>query len=130
MCLIMTTIYRKNEYTMALKVSVITFVILLPYVCSFMEEHHQENYKNSLFSDITPYSLLLKKHAQIETISEDPKKWSNVLHDAERKLVKFILDKTKLIQQQLKNKFDNELITYFPENHTDIKNEIINRTLP
>ena len=53
-----------------------------------------------------------------------------MLHDAERKLVKFILDETKLIQQQLENKFDNKLITYFPENHTDIKNEIINRTLP
>ena len=131
---------------MALRVSVITLVILLPYVCSFMEnlfathtadkiykrilrnEHHQENYKNSLLSDITPYGLQLKKHAQIETISEDfPKKWSNVLHDAERKLIKLLLDEKKLIQQQLENKFDNELITNFPENHTDIKNEIINR---
>ena len=66
--------------------------------------------------------------AQIETISEDfLKKWSNVLHDAKRKLVKLLLDETKLIQQQLENKFDNELITNFPENHTDIKNEIINR---
>ena len=27
----------------------------------------------------------------------------------------------------MENKFDNELITNFPENHTDIKNEIINR---
>ena len=27
----------------------------------------------------------------------------------------------------MENKFDNEPITNFPENHTDIKNEIINR---
>ena len=56
-----------------------------------------------------------------------PKKWSNVLHDAERKLVKLLLDETKLIQQQLENKLNDELITNFPENYTDIKNEIINR---
>ena len=87
--------------------------------------------KNSLLSDITPYGLQLKKHAQIETISEDfPKKWSNVLHDAERKLAKLLLDETKLMQQQLENKFDNELITNFPENHTDKKMRSLIVTLP
>ena len=32
-------------------------------------EHHQENYKNSLLNGITLYGLQLKKHAQIEVIS-------------------------------------------------------------
>ena len=101
---------------MEVKVFVITLFIFLPYVCGFMEnlfathstdrtyqrilsnEHDQENYKNSLLNDITPYGLQLKKHAQIETISEDfSVKWSNMLHDAERKLVNLLLEETKLV---------------------------------
>ena len=55
------------------------------------KEHHQENDKNSLLNDITPYGVQLKKHTQIETISEDyPAKWLNVLHEAERKLVNLL----------------------------------------
>ena len=30
--------------------------------------HHQENYKNSLLNDMTPYGLQLKNHALIEII--------------------------------------------------------------
>ena len=30
-----------------------------------LRNEHQENYKNSLLKDITPYDLQLKKHAQI-----------------------------------------------------------------
>ena len=109
---------------MKVKVFVITLFDFLPYVCGFMEnlfpthstnrtyqcilhnEHHQENYKNSLLNDITPYGLQLKKHAQIETISEDfSVKLLNVLHEAERKLVNLLLEETKLVHQELENKF-------------------------
>ena len=122
---------------MAVKVFVITLFIFLPYVCGFMEnffathstdriyqrilrnEHHQENYKNSLLNDTPPYGLQLKKHAQIETISENfPVKWLNILHEAERKLVNQLLEETKLIHQELENKFNKDLITNFPQNHT------------
>ena len=93
-------------------------------------EHHQKNYKNSLLSDITTYGLQLKKHAPIETISEDfPAKWLNVLHEGERKLVNLLLEETKLVHQELENKFNKDLITNFPQNHTDIKNDIISRNL-
>ena len=72
---------------MAVNVFVITLFIFLPCVWGFMKnlfaihatdriyqrilrnEHHQENYKNSLLNVITPYGLQLKKHSQIETIS-------------------------------------------------------------
>ena len=133
---------------MAVKVFVITLFIFLPYVCGFMEnlfathsadriyqrilrsEHHQKYYNNSLLNDITPYGLQLKKHAQSETISEDfPAKWLNVLHEGERKLVNLLLEETKLVHQELGNKFNKDLITNFPQNHTDIKNDIISRNL-
>ena len=37
------------------------------------------------------------------------------------------MEETKLVHQELKNKFNNDLITTFFENHTDIKNDIISR---
>ena len=133
---------------MAVKVLVITLFIFLPYVCGFMEklfathstdrtyqrilrnEHHQENYKNSLLNDITPYCLQPKKHNQIENISEDvPAKWLNVLYEAERKLVNLLLGKTKLVYQELENNFNKDLITNFPRNYSDIENDIISRNL-
>ena len=83
-----------------------------------------------MLNNITPYGLQLKKHAQIETISEDfPSKWLNVLHQTEHKLVNLILEDTKLVHQESENKFNKELLTNFSQNHTDIKNDIINRNL-
>ena len=71
-----------------------------------LHNEHQENYKNSLLKDITPYDLQLKKHAQIETISEDfPFQWLSVVRKAERKLVNLLLEETKLVHQELENKF-------------------------
>ena len=71
-------------------------------------EHHQKNCKNSLLTDITPYGLQLKKHAQIQIISEDfPVKWLNILHEAERKLVNLLLEETKLVHQELENNRSN-----------------------
>ena len=57
-----------------------------------------------------------------------PAKWLNVLHEAERKLVNLLLEVTKLVQQELENKFYIDLITNFPQNYTDIKNDIIVET--
>ena len=57
-----------------------------------------------------------------------PAKWLNVLHEAERKLVNLLLEVTKLVHQELENKFYTDLITNLPQNHTDIKNDIIVET--
>ena len=87
------------------------------------------NFKKNLLN-ITPYGLQLKKHARIKTISEDfPSKWLNVLHQTEHKLVHLILQDTKLVHPESENKFHKDLLTNFPQNHTDIKNDIINRNL-
>ena len=91
-------------------------ILLILYACSFIVsimsthiadriyqrvlryEHRQENYQTSLQHSITPFSLQLKKIAQIETISENfPTKWSNILYDAERKSVNLLLDETKVM---------------------------------
>ena len=47
----------------------------------------------------------------------------------ERKLVNLLLEETKLVHQELENKFNKDLITNFPQNHTDIKNDIISQNL-
>ena len=70
-------------------------------------EHHQES---SLQHGITPFDLQLKKHPQIETISEDfPTKCSNILYDAGRKLVNLLLDETKVMHKKMENGFDEVL---------------------
>ena len=109
---------------MGLKVLVITLLII-PYVCSFMEslmshhisdklcrrilqyEHRQENYRNSLLHGISTYGLQLKKSAQIETtLPNFPAKRSSILYEAERKLVNLLLDESKIMYQKMKNKFE------------------------
>ena len=119
-------------------------ILLILYACSFMEsvmsthiadriyqrmlryEHHQENYQSSLQYSINPFGLQLKKLAQIETISEDfPTKWSNMLYDAEWKLVNLLLDETKVMHKKMENDFDEVLRTSYPHNYTDMKNETI-----
>ena len=72
-----------------------------------------------MLNDITTYDLQLKKHAQIETISEE----------FPVKLVNLLFEETKLVYQELENKFSKDLITNFPQKHTDIKNDIITRNL-
>ena len=47
----------------------------------------------------------------------------------ERKLVNLLLEETKLVHQELENKFNKDLITNFHQNHTDIKNDIISQNL-
>ena len=89
-------------------------------------ECHQEKYKDSFLNDITPYGLQLKKHAQIETLSED---FPARVFQTERKLVNLLLEETKLVHQELEDKFNKDLITNFPQNHTYIKNDIISRNL-
>ena len=53
----------------------------------------------------------------------------NVLHETERKLVNLLLQKTKLVHQELENKFNKDLITNFPQNHIDVQKDIISRNL-
>ena len=131
---------------MGLRVYVIILLIL--YACSFMEsvmsthiadkiyqrmlryEHHQENYQSSLQHGITPFGLQLKKLPQIETTSEDfPTKWSNILYNAERKLVNLLLDETKVMHEKMENDFDEVLRTSYPQNYTNMKNEIMERNI-
>ena len=67
-------------------------------------EHHHESCKNSLLNNISPYGLQLEKKDHIETVSEDfSVKWTNVLYDSERKLVRFLLNFHKLCTTKWSN---------------------------
>ena len=50
-------------------------------------------------------------------------------HEAKRKLVNLLLEETKLVHQELENKFNKDLITNFLQNHIGIKNDTINSNL-
>ena len=93
-------------------------------------EHHREHYKNSLLNNITPYGLQLKKKAQIETVSEDfSVKWTNVLYEAERKLVQLLVKESQLMYNKNDKELNDTIKSAYPENSEEIKNEIINRNL-
>ena len=93
-------------------------------------EHHHENYKNSLLNNITPYGLQLKKKAQIQTVSEDfSVKWTNVLYEAERKLVQLLLKESQLMYDKMDKELNGTIKSEYPENSEKIKNEIINQNL-
>ena len=132
---------------MGLKVLAITLLII-PYVRSFKEslmshhisdkisrrmlqyEHHQENYRNSLLHGIVLYGLQLKKSAQIETTSPDfPAKWSNILYEAEHKLVNLLLHESKIMYEKMENKFEQVLRAENPVDYTDIIADIIERNV-
>ena len=74
---------------------------------------------------LPPFGLQLKKIAQIETISDFPTKWSNIVYDAERKLVNLLLDETKVMHKKMENDFDEVLRTSYAHNYTDMKNEVM-----
>ena len=93
-------------------------------------EHHHENYKHSLLNNITSYGLQLKKKAQIETVSEDfSVKWTNILYDAERKLVPLLLKESQSMYGKMDKELNDTIKSAYPENSVDITNEIINRNL-
>ena len=74
--------------------------------------------------------MKLKKHAEIETILEDfPTKWSNILYDAEQKLVNLLLDETKVIHKKMGNDFNEVLRVSYPHNYAYMKNEIMRRSI-
>ena len=82
----------------------------------------------SLLNNIAPYGLQLKKKAQIETVSEDfSVKWTNVLYDAERKLVQLLLNESQLMYDKTDKELNNPIKSGYPENSLDIKNEIIDQ---
>ena len=73
-------------------------------------EHHQENYRNSLLNNITPYGLQLKKKTQIEAISENfSEKW--------------------IIYNNMDRDLNDIIRTTNPESVEEIKNEIMDRNL-
>ena len=74
--------------------------------------------------------MQLQKLTQIETITEDfSTKRSNIIYDAERKLVNVLLYETKVMHKNLENDFDEVLRISYSHNYTDMKNEIMGRNI-
>ena len=59
--------------------------------------HHQKNYEQGFLEVITPARLKLKKRPAFQPVSAGfDLNWNNVLYDAEKKLVKLLLEESKM----------------------------------
>ena len=73
-------------------------------------EHHNENFKESILRDITPFGLRIKKNPGINVISTDlMNRWNSALKIAERSLVELLREETEKVVASLDTAFENSL---------------------
>ena len=73
---------------------------------SLCYEHHQNNYQDSLASDLIPVGLKINKPPAIETAIDDfDLKWKNILYNTEKRLVELLLLETSKFQYKYKFKY-------------------------
>ena len=81
-------------------------------------------------NNVTPNGWQLKKKAQIETLLEDfSVKWTNVLYEAEQKLLQLLLKESQLMYDRMDKELNDTIKSANLENSEEIKNEMINQNL-
>ena len=69
--------------------------------------------------------MQLKNKAQIETVSEDfSVKWTNVLYEAERKLVQLLVKESQLMYNKNDKELNDTIKSVYPENSEEIKRKL------
>ena len=85
-------------------------------------QRHAENYRKSLFHEVTPFGLLLKKKAAINVISPDFGNLCNeILKEAERKLLRLLLKEMEQIYINTETEFDEAIQSTLPERYVQEK---------
>ena len=85
---------------------------------------HKANYERSLLERITSTGLKLNKRPAFEPESDNfPFQWNNVLFDAEKKLVKLLLEESKKVIEKIEIDTSNEV----KENYTHFTSQQINK---
>ena len=80
-------------------------------------EHHNENFKESILRDITPFGLQIKKNPGINVISSDfMNRWNSALKVAERSLVELLREESEKVVASLDTAFENSLKEAFSGN--------------
>ena len=78
--------------------------------------HHQKNYERSFLEGIVPTGLKLKKCPAFHQVSADfDLNWNNVLYDAEKKLVRLLLEQSKKVIIKTDTDIAVEIETKYPE---------------
>ena len=61
-------------------------------------EHHQENFKEILSNDVTPFELRIKKTPETEIVNQDFHiKWHSILKNVEKKPIEFLLFESEAV---------------------------------
>ena len=78
--------------------------------------HHQKNYEQNFVEGIVPTGLKLKKGSAFHPVSADfDLNWNNVLYDAEKKLVRLLLEESKKVITKIDTGVAIEIETKYPE---------------
>ena len=87
------------------------------YIKKLRHEHHNENFKESILRDITPFGLQIKKNPGINVISSDfMNRWNSALKVAERSLVELLGEESEKVVASLDTAFENSLKEAFSGN--------------
>lgn len=80
-------------------------------------EHHNENFKERVLRDVTPFGLRIKMNPGINVVSPDfMKRWNLALKISERRLVKLFRKEKEKVVTSLDTVFENFLNEVFSEN--------------
>ena len=87
--------------------------------------HHQKNYERSLLEGIVLAGFKLKKSPTFQPVSPDfDLNWNNVLYDAEKKLVKLLLEEPKKVITKIDTDIAIEIETKYPETTQEEREKI------
>ena len=79
-------------------------------------KHHNENFKESILRDITPFGLQIKKNLGNVISSDFMNRWNSVLKVAERSLVELLGEESEKAVASLDTAFENSLKEGFSGN--------------
>ena len=91
-------------------------------------EHHNENFKESILCDITPFELQIKKNPGTNVILSDfMNRWNSALQVAEMNLMELLWEETEIVVGSLDPAFENSLKEAFSGNFQAGRAHVIKR---
>ena len=95
---------------------------------SLRYQHHKENYVKSIYDQIVPTGLQIKKKPAFMPVSKDfDKRWRAVLRKSELELVKLLLVESDVVISEIESNIECELKAQYPDINIVEKRRILGK---
>ena len=95
---------------------------------SLRYQHHKENYVKSIYDQIVPTGLQIKKKPAFMPVSKDfDKRWRAVLRKSELELVKLLLVESDVVIGEIESNIECELKAQYPDINIVEKRRILGK---